>query len=402
MRRARSSTVAGAALCALLLGAAAARAQDAGPTAPPAEGPVYGSVVVLKDRRAGFLEDVKPGRPSQELSLVRAGGEIPLVAGQTVYEGDAIRSALGTCVVVTPAGWRIEIGERSQVRLEKGVLQRLGEVFYEVRGQFTVRADAVQLLVEGTAFKVSRDIPGNGELAVLDGRVRMDLAGGGGSAPGATATLPDGATEAGQARPFTQAAAGEARVLSQVELEEIAAWRAEAFLPAVAAGTRRDRVHVRFSGGISRFDDVGWGRFGLSGRVRLSGPAWLELGADAAVRAVDGVEGVRTAFALPAHLGARFLAELPRSFFISGGGDFTLFLGQRCADASSCRRVFAAQPGGRIALGAGTLIGRRLGLDIEVSGGLLRRTLPPLPGLADELSIPDLQLHLAVGLFGRL
>ena len=134
-------------------------------------GPVFGQVVVLKDKSAGYFEDVR--KVSQQVTWVRGGVEQPLERNTTLRRGDAVRTADGTCVIETPAGWRVEIGERSQVVLEETVLQRLGEVFFLVQGLFSVQVNEVELLVEGTGFKVDANSSGTGTLSVTEGAVRI-------------------------------------------------------------------------------------------------------------------------------------------------------------------------------------------------------------------------------------
>lgn len=357
---------------------------------PPAGTPEYGTIVVLKDKRAGFFEDVK--KASVEVTFVRDGVERPVTAQMTVYEGDAIRTAQGACVVETPAGWRVEIGERSQVRLERSVIQRLGEVFYQVSGAFSVTVDDVELLVEGTGFKVTRDIPGNGELVVAEGGVRYRIP-----------SVPGERVKAGHAFEFTQTKAGALRTLEGGDLESLRAWRAERFEPTVAIGLRRNRGLIRLGGGLTFFDGLqAWGQAGVTGRARAYGPLWIGGGAGFMLRRAGSVPGSPMLLAIPVHLGARFLADLPRAFFISGGIDFTILVGERCSNTQDCERVTDVEPGGRLAAGIGLLMSQRVGLDLEFSGGVSRFRLPTAApgGPPTAIVVPQLQLNL--GVFVRL
>lgn len=356
----------------------------------PAGASAYGTVIVLKDKRAGFFEDVR--KVSREVTYVRDGTERPVTPNMALYEGDALRTAAGACVVETPGGWRVEIGERSQVRLERSIIQRLGEVYYQVSGAFSVTVDDVELLVEGTGFKVRRDVPGNGEVLVAEGGVRYRIP-----------NIPGEKVAAGHAMEFTQEAAGALRRVEGGELEALRAWRAERFEPSVSVGLRRNRAMIRVEGGLTFFDGLqSWGRGGVAARVRALGPLWLGGGIGVMGRKAADVPTAPVLLALPIHLGARFVADLPRSFFLSGGLDFTLLVGGRCSDQTTCQRVTGVEPGGRLAAGVGMLLSRRVGLDVEFSGGVARFVLPPTDPSVPPTSVVAPQLHLSVGFFIRL
>ncbi len=357
---------------------------------PPAGTAVYGKVTVLKDKRAGFFEDVR--KVSREVTFIRDGTERPATPEMSVYEGDAIRVAQGACVIETPAGWRVEIAERSQVRLERSVIQRLGEVFYQVSGAFSVTVDDVELLVEGTGFKVTRDVPGNGELIVAEGGVRYRIP-----------SIPGEKVKAGHAFEFTQTEAGDLRTLEGGELQELRAWRAERFEPSVVAGLRRNRAMIRIEGGLAFFDGLqSWGRGGVAARARAYGPLWIGGGLGVMVRRGADVPTSPVLMALPIHLGARFIADLPRSFFIGGGIDFTMIVGERCSNVQDCERVTNVEPGGRLAADVGLLLSKRVGFDLEFSGGVSRFRLPSAAPGDPPTAIIVPQLHLSLGLFIRL
>lgn len=358
------------------------------PASALAQAVAYGTVVVLKDRKAGFLEDVQ--RASGEVTVVRSGQEAPLRPGDVLQVGDAVRTAAGTCVIETPAGWRIEIAERSQLRLAPTVIQRLGEVFYRVTGAFSVRVDEVELLVEGTGFKVSRDMPGAGNLAVTEGRVRAKTPGN------------EELSEGGQTLDFDQAAAQAARPMTVEELSALDAWRAARFEPSVAGGTRRHRVHVRLSGGLNRLDEFTWGQVGLEGRFRAVGPLWLNVGAAMAARPVDELAAWETAFAMPVHAGLRLLADLPGAGFIGGGADFTLQVGENCIDGAGCVREIDVQPGVLLNVAGGLLLGRFLGVDAEFGGGVTRRRFPAIGEGQEAVVQPDPHFRFTAGIFVRL
>lgn len=366
--------------------AGAAQAIDPVPPATPA----FGRVEILKDRRAGALEDVR--KESSQVSYVRGGSERPMRPGLALHEGDAIRTADGVCVVVSDGGLRVEIGERSQVRLERGVLQRLGEVYYQAPGDLSVRADDVELATAGAGFKLVRDLAGAGQVVVREGEVRVRTPGG------------ESLVEPGSLGSFDQEAAGEVRVASKLELEAIDAWRAARFRPGPAESpTRRDQALIRLEGGVSWFEDLeGWGRGGLEGHIRLHGPLWMATGAAFAGRRGWELEDSPNVFAVPIHLGLRLTGDLPRSFFISGGADFQLVVMGQCDDQTTCTRRTVAHPGGRLLIGGGLLLSRRFGLDLEFSGGVLRRQIPPVLQGGEATDVVDPQFHLSVGFFLRI
>ena len=357
------------------------------PQVAQAQANAFGTIIVLKDRRAGFLEDVR--KLSRQVSVVRDGVEEPASVGMRLSSGDAVRTAEGTCVVETPAGFRIEVGERSQLRLAPTILQRLGEIFYSVQGAFRVDVGEVQLLVEGTAFKVANGLDGAGNLAVTEGLVQAS-APAGAQAASAPSTLD-----------FTPEAAAPARAMTLEELAAIKTWRAERFESNPVAGLRRNRVQIRLDGGLSRLDEFTWGHFGLAARLRTIGPLWIDLGGSLALRDADELPAWDTALVLPVHAGARLIADLPGAAFLGGGADFTLLVGEHCVEAPTCRRELTAEPGARLSILAGLLLGRHFGADIEFGGGVSRRRFPPLNGAGDLVESPDPQLRFAVSAFLR-
>ena len=260
---------------------------------------------VLKDRRAGTYEDVR--KQSREVSSIRDGAELPLAPGETLHEQDAVRTAEGTCVLVRSTGTRIEVAERSQLRLDKdGASQRLGQVVYSIQEPFTVQLDAVTAVGSSATFRVTRDIPGSGSVELVEGTLEL-------SAPGGSVQL-----SGGQAAAFSQEAVEAPGALDSVTTEALQDWRAGRFEPAAVRQTsRRDRAHLRLAGGLSWLDGfASWGQVELETRVRIAGPVWLSVGAGALGRPVDELAEVDSAWALPTHLGARFSADLPLSLFL--------------------------------------------------------------------------------------
>lgn len=357
------------------------------PSVAAAQADSYGTIAVLKDRQAGFLEDVR--KASREVSVVRQGQEEPARPGMTLLAGDAIRTAEGSCVVELSGGGRLEVSERSQLRLQPTILQRLGEVYYSGPGSLRVDVGDVQLLGEGAAFKISSGLDGTGNLAVLDGSVEVRNPAGEHVVAGPSTF------------DFDQAAATPARPMTPDELAGLTAWRAERFEPRPISGLRRNRAQIRLEGGLSRLDEFTWGRVGLNARLRTVGPLWIDFGASLALRDTDELAAWSTAIVLPVHVGARLIADLPGAAFLGGGADFTLLVGDHCVEAPVCRRELAAEPGVRLSFLGGLLLGRHFGADIEFGGGVSRRRFPPLNGVGELVEVPDPQLRFAVGAFVR-
>ena len=382
----RIIAVATCVVLALMSGSGPALADD---PAPPDAG-VVATVELLRDRRAGTFEDVRAD--SVQVSYVRGGVERPLRRGDRLHEGDAVRTSDGVCVVVTSEGLRLEVAESSQLRLERGVVQRVGTVLYESTSPLTVRAGVVELVTDGARFRVVRDVPGAGSVTVLDGQVRVRTPAG------------EELLEARGLATFDPTAALEVRPAAQLELDGIEADRTARFLAAATLPpSRRDRVSIRLEGGVSWFDELaGWGRGGLEGRIRLHGPAWLTIGGAFAARRAWELEDKPNVFAAPLHLGLRFSGDLPRSFFIAGGADFQVVVLDQCDDQTVCKRVTVARPGGRLAIGAGLFLSRRFGLDLEFSGGILRREVPPVELGGESTAVVEPQFQLGIGFFLRL
>lgn len=99
-----------------------------------------------------------------EVEEVLAQGRV-LEAGIVVVTGAArvrLRAEGGDQVLIEPES-EVELGE-------PGLLQRLGEALYEVRGAFRVRYGRVEAAVDGTRFAVDA---GAGVIRVASGRVRV-------------------------------------------------------------------------------------------------------------------------------------------------------------------------------------------------------------------------------------
>lgn len=381
----RTSTALAAAILILALAGPAAAIEPAPPSSP-----LIGELEILKDRRAGTFEDVET--QSQQVSYVRDGSERPAMPGMALHEGDAIRTTDGVCLLATSEGTRIQVGERSQVRLERGILQRLGRVHYVVAGTLSVRVGELELSATAADFEVQSSPQGAGRLLVRRGEVQL---GTGGDAL---------AVAAGTMVAFTAEGPAEPEPTIALELTAVEAWRAERFeIGPPEPPSQRERARIRLEGGVSWFEELqGWGRGGLEGRVRLGGPVWISTGAAFAGRRAWELEEAENVFAVPIHLGLRLSGDLPSSFFITGGADFQLVVMGRCDDQTTCSRQTVAEPGGRLLIGAGLLLSRRFGLDLEFSGGVLRRQIPPVVEGGEPTDVVDPQFHLGIGFFLRL
>jgi hypothetical protein len=372
------------AILATLLLADAALAIEPGPPATPR----VGELELLRDRRAGFFEEVR--KSSAEVSWVRDGSERAALPGLALHQGDAIRTADGVCAVAGD-GLRIEVGPRSQLRFDEVVLQRFGDVTYEAVGAVTVDLGAIRLEASAARVAVHRAIAGEGEVVVLSGSARL-------VGPGGAVQI-----EAGGSSTFTQEAIEPPQPLGQAELEALDVERERLFGERESATpARRDRVIVRLEGGVSWFDQLrGWGRGGLELRVRPAGPLWLVLGASATGRGVDETVEAETAWALPTHLGFRLMADLPASFFIAGGADFQLLVATWYAGDAAGSSDVTVQPGGRLAISGGMFLSRHFGFDLEFSGGVLRKVLPAPSATTTATVVVDPQFHLSIGIFAR-
>ena len=376
------------ALVLLAAGPALADEAEAEPAIAEATAGGFGMIELLRDRTGGALVVVR--KQSREVEVVRNGATTPATPGMALLAGDAVRCGTGIASIVTPDGGRIEIGERTQVRFDAGQLtQRLGDVVVETPGALAILVGTSRVDVEAGAARVTSTLRLDGLVSSLSGHVRIT------ADAGERVLTPGQATEVG-------AGDGSVRALTPSELAAIDAARAPFVAPEATPLESPDRVHVLLAGGLGLVDRAEWGQGDLSVRVRIGGPVWVALGAGLTVRPAEELAGYTTVLALPARFGVRFIASLPRSAFLLGGADVTLLLGERCTSLEGCPRVFSVEPGGAVTLGAGVNIHRRIGLQFELGGGLYRRRLPPPgPGL-DEISFPEFQMHVLVGVFLRI
>ncbi len=117
-------------------------------------------------------------RQTGEATRVRGEDVVPLSVGLDLEVGDELRSTGAQVRVRYLDGGQFTLQPDSAVVLEeRGILQRLGEVLYQVEGVFRVQYGAVEAAVEGTRFLVSGGQDGQVLVAVEQGKVLVRAAG---------------------------------------------------------------------------------------------------------------------------------------------------------------------------------------------------------------------------------
>lgn len=365
------------------------------PEAPPAVAvpdspPGMGTLVLIRDRTGGSLNLVR--RVSREVEIVRAGNELRATPDFVLEPADAIRTGQGIAAIQEDSGLRLELDERSQARFEPGrALLRLGTLVVESPGPYDVVVGDSTVTLLGGLMLVRGDLQGTGIVQVIDGA--------------ATVTGPTASAQIGTMQTTETSGAAEVRDLPPTEKDSLLARRAGDFTaPESTRGPLKpsDRVHVIVAGGLTRVDRAEFGAVDLAARVRIHGPAWFHASVGLLVRPADELAAYDAVLALPSRFGVRFLAELPRSVFIQGGADLSLLFGERCTSIDGCPREFSVEPGGWVDIGVGLYIHERVGLQLELAGGLHRRRLPaPLPG-GDPIILPELQAQGLIGVLVRI
>lgn len=360
-------------------------------TAPDEETLEVGVIDVLRDRTGGTLSPVR--KISREVEVVRVGEEFKATPGLVLRPGDAVRTGQGVLAVQASDGRRLEVGERSQVRFEPDkALLRLGTLLVETSSPFAIEVGESTVTSRGGVLLVRADSKGLGILQVFEGSA--DISDG----KGTRSLGPLETTEIGGNQQI--------QALTPTSRNAVLAERASQFSPPgeQPRGTvaSPDRAHVIVAGGITRLDRDDFGAIDLSTRIRIAGPAWVHAAVSLILRPADELAGYDTVLALPTRFGVRFMAELPRSVFIEGGADFSLLFGERCTSLDGCPRAFSVEPGGWLSVGVGLYIHKRIGIQIELGGGLHRRRLPPAAATGGELIFPELQAQGLIGVFVRI
>lgn len=350
-------------------------------------GEAYGTLALVQERRAGFLEEVT--RPSEQVIVERAGVRTPAERGMAIEEGDLLLTEAGSCVVTTPAGWRVTVGEHSQMEVHTTWTQRLGTAIYRVQASFGVRIERVEVLVEGTVFGVTWD--GEiGEVAVTEGVVRVRGSGG-----------HEAVVRAGERTTFTSAAPVEAEPLPADDRRALA--RQEQRLGSANGGfrSRADRLRIGLGGGVSAGQDRTWGTAQLRARVRFAGPAWASVSGGLMLRPLNPSDA-RVTLAFPLAFGVHGIADLPGGAVALLGGSFDLLLGERCVEPIACERVVSAEPGATVDVGVGMHLGKRLALSAQARFGAgLRREYGPTFQLSPDATLAP-RIDLTVWLEVRL
>ena len=351
--------------------------------ASAADGDPYATVESVRARRAGFLEEVQ--RPAPEVVVLRGGEAIPLRRGASVLQGDVVRTTGGECLLVTAGGWRIGVGENSELELQPTLIHRLGEVVYRVKAAMGVQVERVEVLVEGTTFAIQRDAAG--ALQLQEGRVR--LVGG-----------QEVVVEPGQGVDFTlEGQIAPPQALTPAALRGMnrrihGLTRADGGRPL-----RLRRLHLMLGQGPALRQGSGWSSTQIAGQARLLGPLWLDVDAGLLARPLDlGEDVVASALAFPLSIGPRLAGGLGGRVYGRVGASFTVLLGDRCVDAATCERGVEPQPGAKVDVAVGLAFGR-LVLELQGGFGVERQHLYDLSA-NDVLELPVGQIlgALAVGL----
>ncbi len=114
--------------------------------------------------------------------VLRGDQRLPASRGLALEEGDRVVTEEARLRIALQRGEELAVAEHTDVEVRgRTALQRLGEVYYRVRGAFSVRYGTVQTAVEGTEFAV-RGLGDADDAAVrvtvVEGRVRVSGPGG--------------------------------------------------------------------------------------------------------------------------------------------------------------------------------------------------------------------------------
>jgi hypothetical protein len=360
-------------LLALLLLPGLARAADGDP---------YARVDSLRVLRAGFLEEGKQG--GDDVVLLRGQERVAVTRGMQILEGDVVTTAAGECLLTTEGGWRIGVAEGSELVVRPTFVHRLGEVVYRVRAAMGVQIERVEVLVEGTEFRVVRGA--GGVLQLQSGRVRV-------VGDSEVAVAPGQAVEFGLDGPVA-----EPRAMTPLERSALARAMRRLTTPGGGDVLRVKRLHLLLGQGASLRQGAGWSSTTLGLQTRLLGPIWVDVDVGLLARPLDlGPDVVASALAIPLSVGPRIAGTLGGRVYGRAGVSLTVLLGDRCVDSQTCERGFVPQPGARLDTAVGLALGP---LVVELQGGFgLDRQDFYDADLDDVLQIPAAQIlgALAVG-----
>ncbi len=351
--------------------------------ATAADGDPYATVESVRARRAGFLEEVKDGKG--DVVVVRGSDTLPMTRGMQVLEGDAVRTRAGECLLVTTGGWRIGVGEESELVVRPKFVHRLGEVVYKVKAAMGVEVERVEVLVEGTTFRVQRGEAG--ALQLHEGRVRLR---------GTNEVV----VQPGQAVDFAlDGAIQPPRPMAPKDRKDLT--RSVRRLTRSDGGRplRMKRFHVMLGQGGAMRQGDGWSSTQLGLQARLLGPIWFDIDAGLLARPIDlGPDVVASTLAFPVSFGPRLAGSLGGKVYGRVGASFTMLFGDRCIDGQSCDRQIEPQPGGTVDFAVGLAFGR-LVLELQGEVGVERQHFYDFDA-SQLLEIPAGQLlgGLSVGL----
>jgi CHASE2 domain-containing sensor protein len=104
--------------------------------------------------------------------ILREGRELPVYVGMEIDNGERLVTESARLRVVLRRDEYIHIWENADVTVrERGILQRLGDVYYALKGHFSVSYGTVETVVEGTRFTLAGPEPVR--VIVEEGRVRV-------------------------------------------------------------------------------------------------------------------------------------------------------------------------------------------------------------------------------------
>ncbi|GDX80388.1 hypothetical protein LBMAG42_21990 [Deltaproteobacteria bacterium] len=225
----------------------------------------------------------RPVATTTRVLILRGEARLPAARGMVLEEGDRIVTEEARARLTVGTGEEIAVGEHADLEVRaRTVLQRLGDVYYSVRGAFEVRYGTVQTTVEGTEFAID----GNGasvRITVIEGRVRVN-------APAGETRLRrwqtvESPAEAPPAsglglRPVTKPAAA-ARIVERAfgrPRAEIGLFGAAGLEPGGVTVNLRALARVRLAGALRLAFDTAIGTNGRAEGLRLPQAMGLELG----------------------------------------------------------------------------------------------------------------------------
>lgn len=215
--------------------------------------------------------------------VLRGEARLPATRGMVLEEGDRIVTEEARARLTVGEGEEIAVGEQADLEVRaRTALQRLGDVYYSLRGAFVVRYGTVQTTVEGTEFAIDGD-GDSVRITVIEGHVRVSAAAG------------EGRLQRWQTVETSGVAVPESNGGLQPETRPFAA----AAVVERAFGRPRAEIGIFAATGL----DQGGVAVNLRalGRVRVAGA--LRLAVDTAIGTNGPVEGLRLPQAIGLELG---------------------------------------------------------------------------------------------------